>query len=166
MMFTDKSRELIFELSNEAFTEALAGRLARMAEPGDVFTLIGDLGAGKTVFARAFIRARCDERGEVPSPTFTLLQTYDSGDVTIYHFDLYRINHAEEALELGIEEAFADGITLIEWGERLGPLLPANRLDVNLLPGKTNEARCARLAGQGYWRARLGEGFSEGAIHA
>lgn len=165
-MFTDANAPLTFEIADQAGTEDLAARVAAVAAAGDVITLIGDLGSGKTVFARAFIRALCDAEEEVPSPTFTLAQTYDAGRFEIFHFDLYRLNHAEEALELGIEEAFADGVSLIEWGERLGTLLPAARLDVELRPGKIAGARRVRLTGHGYWRAKLGEGISEGAIHA
>ena len=165
-MFNDPEAQLTIDLADEAATESLAARVAAAAAPGDVIALIGDLGAGKTVFARAFIRARCNADEEVPSPTFTLLQTYDSANAVIYHFDLYRLSHADDALELGIEDAFAEGISLIEWAERLDALLPTDRLDVELLPGKTADARRAQLVGHGYWRAKLGEGISEGAIHA
>ena len=166
MMFNDSDAQLTIDLADEAATETLAARVAAAAAPGDVIALIGDLGAGKTVFARAFIRARCSADEEVPSPTFTLLQTYESDNAVIYHFDLYRLSHADDALELGIEDAFAEGISVIEWAERLGALLPSDRLDVNLQPGKTADARRAQLIGHGYWRAKLGEGISEGAIHA
>jgi tRNA threonylcarbamoyladenosine biosynthesis protein TsaE len=98
--------------------------------------LVGDLGAGKTTFARALIAAFAAEAGqappEVPSPTFTLVQTYDFPRAAIWHFDLYRIERPGDALELGIEEAFGEGIALIEWPERLGPLLPARRIEVRL----------------------------------
>ena len=166
MMINDPESGLDFNLAEESATCALAVRIARAAAPGDVIALLGDLGTGKTVFARAFIRAHCGDDEEVPSPTFTLLQTYDADTLTIYHFDLYRLNHADEALELGIEEAFADGISLIEWAERLGGWLPANRLDVTLSAGANANARRAHLLGHGYWQAKLGEGISEGAIHA
>ncbi len=166
MMINDPEQGLDFHLADESETCALAVRIAQAAAPGDVIALIGDLGTGKTVFARAFIRARCGEHEEVPSPTFTLLQTYDSDAAVIFHFDLYRLNHAEEALELGIDEAFADGISLIEWAERLDGWLPANRLDINLTAGSNAGARRAHLVGHGYWQAKLGEGISEGAIHA
>ena len=99
-------------------TGSLAASLAVLARPGDVIGLSGDLGTGKTSFARAFIAARAALCGapeeEVPSPTFTLVQTYEMAGETIWHFDLYRLDRAEDAYELGIEEAFADGLCLIE----------------------------------------------------
>ena len=165
MTHNDTEAEMTFDLADEVATEALAGRIAGMAKPGDVFTLIGNLGTGKTVFARAFIRARCNADEEVPSPTFTLLQTYEAKETIIYHFDLYRIEKPNDAIELGIEEAFADGLTLIEWGERLGSLLPTNRLDVNLFPGKSDNSRRAKLMGFGDWQARLDKEFNQGTPH-
>jgi tRNA threonylcarbamoyladenosine biosynthesis protein TsaE len=149
------------ELADEAATRALAARLAVLARRGDVFALAGGLGSGKTVFARAFVAARAAAAGapaeDVPSPTFTLVQTYDFADGMVYHFDLYRLAGPDETSELDIEDAFADGISLIEWPDRLGPLLPAGRLDVELLPGPRPEARRARLAPHGDWTARLKE---------
>jgi tRNA threonylcarbamoyladenosine biosynthesis protein TsaE len=147
-------------LPGEAATEALAARLAALAGPGDVIALWGDLGTGKTVFARGFVRARGTADTEVPSPTFTLVQVYDpppgrSG--AVWHFDLYRVTAPEEAWELGIEEAFADGISLIEWPGRLGPLLPAGRLDVTLGYGASPDERRAELVGHGTWPRRLRE---------
>lgn len=123
-----------FTVAAPAETAALAAKLARALAPGDVLALRGDLGAGKTNFARALIaalaRAACEAPPEVPSPTFTLVQTYEFPDALLWHFDLYRIERPDDALELGIEEAFADGISLIEWPERLGDLLPARRIEV------------------------------------
>ena len=144
-------------LSDEAATATLAARIAMLAKPGDVIALRGDLGAGKTVFARAFIRAwtRIDE--EVPSPTFTLVQIYNTVAAAIWHFDLYRLTSAEEVWELGIEDAFASGISLIEWPERLGTLLPPNRLDVALEFGDQPAARHAVIAGDAGWCPRLSE---------
>ena len=165
MTHNDTEAGMIFDLADEVATEALAERIAGMAKPGDVFTLIGNLGTGKTVFARAFIRARCNADEEVPSPTFTLLQTYEAKETIIYHFDLYRIEKTNDAIELGIEEAFADGLTLIEWGERLGSLLPTNRLDVNLFPGKSTNARQVKLTGHGDWKIRLNEEFNQSSNH-
>jgi tRNA threonylcarbamoyladenosine biosynthesis protein TsaE len=119
-------------LSDEAATAALAARLAPLAAVGDVLALRGALGSGKTTFARAFIAARAGRALEVPSPTFTLVQTYDLPDGAIWHFDLYRVEKPDDAIELGIDEAFATGICLIEWPERLGDLLPEERLDITL----------------------------------
>jgi len=143
------------DLPDEGSTAALAARIAALARPGDTIALRGDLGAGKTSFARAFIRACGDAREEVPSPTFTLVQIYETDSGTIWHFDLYRLKTADEAWELGIEDAFASGISLIEWPERLGPLLPARRLDVTLDFGDRPQARRAFLAGDAEWPVRL-----------
>ena len=140
----------------------LADVLAPFATRGDVLALRGPLGAGKTVFARAFIAARAraaglgpDDVGEVPSPTYTLVQTYDLPDMPIWHFDLFRLEHPDDALELGIEDAFAMAISLIEWPERLGSLLPATRLDIQIdFAGDTSE-RQLRLAGGDAWPSRL-----------
>ncbi len=141
-------------LEDENATRALAGRVAALARSGDVFALAGDLGAGKTVFARAFIEALEGHDEEVPSPTFTLVQTYELPENLIYHFDLYRLENPEEAYELDIEEAFAEGISLIEWPDRLGTLLPEGALTVNLEHGGGN-ARRVTLSGGGAWKARL-----------
>ena len=144
----------IVELPDEAATAALAARISALAAAGDIIALKGDLGAGKTTFARGFIRARGGLE-EVPSPTFTLVRIYELGAAAVWHFDLYRIQSPEEAWELGIEDAFAEGISLIEWPERLGPLLPPRRLEIEFLFGDQPEARRAVLgAGEG-WRPRL-----------
>ena len=120
---------IVTDLPDERATAALAARIAALARAGDVIALEGELGAGKTSFARAFIRARGSDEA-VPSPTFTLVQVYEIGDVPIWHFDAYRLRDPDEAWELGIEDAFRDGISLIEWPERLGHLLPARRLRI------------------------------------
>ena len=154
---------VVFDLAEEAATARLAGRVAALAEPRDVISLSGDLGSGKTVFARAFINARTETPEEVPSPTFTLVQGYEfpdpKGAIPVYHFDLYRIEDESELEELGLDDAFADGISLIEWPDRLGgrmnSLLAGNRLDVVLSQGQTPEQRRAELSGHGSWRARL-----------
>jgi tRNA threonylcarbamoyladenosine biosynthesis protein TsaE len=142
------------DLPGEGATGDLAASLAACAAAGDVIALKGDLGAGKTTFARAFIHAR-GVAGEVPSPTFTLVQVYDAGAVAIWHFDLYRLKSPEDAWELGIDDAFADGISLIEWPERLGPLLPDRRLEITLLFGREPNARRAVLAAGSCWQRRL-----------
>ncbi len=117
-------------------TEALGRGLARLLRPRDVIALRGDLGAGKTALARALIRALPGPSGaeeeEVPSPTFTLVQSYPRRPAEVWHFDLYRIERQEEVYELGIEEALAEGITLIEWPERMESLLPEDHQDITL----------------------------------
>lgn len=148
------------QLPDETATLTLAGRLARLAGRGDVVALWGGLGAGKTVLARGFIRTLFGGDEEVPSPTFTLVQTYGDADggIPVFHFDLFRLNAPEEAIELGFEEAIASGITLIEWPEKLGALLPADRLDVTLVSaGLPAGARSAVLAGSRSWLRRLRE---------
>nr|WP_133613189.1 tRNA (adenosine(37)-N6)-threonylcarbamoyltransferase complex ATPase subunit type 1 TsaE [Dongia mobilis] len=145
----------VITLADEAATRRAAALLAQLVRTGDVIALHGDLGAGKTTFARGFIAALAPAEEAVPSPTFTLVQTYPSARGEIWHFDLYRLKRADEAWELGIEEAFAAGISLIEWPERLGSLLPSNRLDVTLAPGVGPESRRLLLAGAGDWRERL-----------
>ena len=125
---------IVIELPDEAATAALAAGLAALARPGDVIALKGELGAGKTSFARAFIEAR-GGAGPVPSPTFTLVQVYPLEGAAIWHFDGYRLRDPEEGWELGIEDAFHDGISLVEWPERFGPLIPRRRLQITLLDG-------------------------------
>lgn len=149
------------DIADLAALDALAGRLALPARPGDTFALSGDLGAGKTAFARAFIGAVAEREGvpppgDVPSPTFTLMQSYEIGDVQVFHFDLYRLKSADEALELGLEDACAEGIALIEWPERLGGYLPSDRIDVRLsITGATS--RRVAIAAHGHARERYGE---------
>ncbi|MCW8862177.1 MAG: tRNA (adenosine(37)-N6)-threonylcarbamoyltransferase complex ATPase subunit type 1 TsaE [Rhodospirillales bacterium] len=144
-------------LADQKATEALAARLAAVARTGDVIALQGDLGAGKTVFARAFVRAFGGTDEEVPSPTFTLVQQYDFDRGTVFHFDLYRLEEAQEAYELGWEDALADGVVLVEWPERLGGLLPADHLAVVLTLGDATDSRRARLSAAGDWGNRLKE---------
>ena len=142
-------------LPNVSATQRLAAQIAAQAHCGDVIALSGDLGSGKTTFARYFLRARGIE-GEVPSPTFTLVQIYEVAPATIWHFDLYRIAARDDALELGIDEAFANGISLIEWPDRIADLLPSHRLDIHLAFVDTDEdVRRARLEGSDAWRQRL-----------
>lgn len=153
---------LSLRLSDEGATRALGAALAACLRPGDVAALRGDLGVGKTALARAYLRARTGDPDEdVPSPTFTLVQTYDGSDGgAIWHFDLYRLGRPEDAWELGIEDAFAKAVSLIEWPERLGTLLPRNHLTVEMTfaDDAHPEARNVRLIGKGLdWKARLGQ---------
>ena len=140
------------ELNDLAATETLARRVAALARPANVIALSGGLGTGKTCFARAFIRARLDAPAlDVPSPTFTLVQHYD-GAVPIAHFDLYRIDDANEVYELGLDDALDDGITLDEWPERAGDALPRDRLAVTFAMTPEAGRRRVTLAG---WPDRL-----------
>lgn len=116
---------------NEEDTIALAQSLAAIAKKGDVFTLFGTLGVGKSVFSRGFIRYFCHDE-EVPSPTFTLLQMYPTEKFDIYHFDLYRIKSSEEIFEIGMEEAIYGAVSLIEWPEKMGGYLPKNAFVINI----------------------------------
>lgn len=143
------------DLPDLAATERLSRRVAERARPGDVIALAGGLGAGKTAFARGFIAARLGRAEEVPSPTFTLVQTYEADSGTIWHFDLYRLAKPEDAWELGIEQAFRDGISVIEWPERLGALLPADRLDIALEFAGSDGGRRATIVPRGAWSGRV-----------
>ena len=124
------------DLPNLAATEGLAAAVGDGLARGDAVALIGDLGTGKTAFARALIRSRQCRAGltpeTVPSPTFTLVQVYEAPPPPVWHFDCYRLSSPREAVELGLEEALATAISLIEWPERLGPLLPPRRIEVAL----------------------------------
>jgi tRNA threonylcarbamoyladenosine biosynthesis protein TsaE len=148
-------------LADETATATLAAALARQAGPGDVVTLAGPLGAGKTSFARAFLAA-LGVRDEVPSPTFTLVQTYETAIATVWHFDLYRLTSPDEVHELGLDEALVDGIVLIEWPERLGTLLPRERLEIVLEPGSDANARLATLRATARWATPLREVGADG----
>ena len=133
-------------------TAAFARKIAVLLRPQDVVLLKGELGAGKSTFARALIQTLCGEQTEVPSPTFTLVQVYDAPAFPVWHFDLYRLKYAEEVYELGIEEAYGSGVSLIEWPERLGALLPKNCLEIELSYGNHENERILRLKG---WEDRL-----------
>tara|TARA_R110002110_G_scaffold75589_2_gene199706 strand:+ start:2896 stop:3366 length:471 start_codon:yes stop_codon:yes gene_type:complete len=136
-------------LADPLATEALAAKYAATLVRGDVIALTGDLGAGKSVFARALIRALGRAAGieidHVPSPTFTLVQLYDLADFTLYHFDLYRLESPEDAWEIGIEDAFADGVSVIEWAERIEHLVPPHHIRVDLAFGEDETARIATV---------------------
>jgi tRNA threonylcarbamoyl adenosine modification protein YjeE len=145
----------IDDLSEEGLA-ALAGALAPRLRPGDFLALHGDLGAGKTTFARFLIRAllgRPEE--EVPSPTFALVQPYEGPRFPISHFDFYRLSSAGEADELGLDDALASGLAIAEWPERLGARLPADRLDIGLADTGAPTTRRIALTGRGSWAARL-----------
>lgn len=140
--------------ADEAQMITLAKQLARLLRGGDCLTFHGDLGAGKTTFIRAMIHALCQSE-TVPSPTFTLVQTYDSPQGELWHFDLYRLKQADELYELGFEEALAGGILFIEWPERAKGLLPSAQLQLHLEPAQDNTKRKVTISGDAQWAARL-----------
>ncbi len=144
-MTTADLPETVLSLSDDAATAALGERLARLLQPGDTVLLEGPIGAGKSHLARALIRARLGRMEDVPSPTFTLVQTYEAADTEIWHADLYRLSHPDEVLELGLEQAFGTAICLVEWPDRLGPHLPADALHLQL--SVQGEGRRAVLRG-------------------
>ncbi len=119
-------------LADDAATTALGYALADLLQAGDTVLLSGGIGAGKTHLCRAFIQAKLGRAEDVPSPTFTLVQTYDAPACEIWHADLYRLSHPDEVLELGLEAAFEHGICLIEWPDRLGDLVPDTALTIAL----------------------------------
>lgn len=125
--------DFTFLTQTEAETASLGQKLALLARKGDCFALFGTLGMGKSVLARSFIQSLTGA-GEVPSPTFTLVQLYDASEFTIYHFDLYRLKSPEEIFELGMEEALYEGVTLIEWPEKMGTYLPRDCFRIDILP--------------------------------
>ena len=146
-------------LPDLAATEALGRRLALVARVGDCILLEGPLGAGKTALARAFLRAAAgDPTMEVPSPSFTLVQIYDTKIGTIFHYDLWRLDGPESLVELNWEEAL-DGVVLVEWPDRLGVLRPPEALTITLRLG-AGEAREATLAG---WDRRIDWADATGA---
>lgn len=126
------SSALTLDLPSTADTEALGRRLAALAQAGDVILLEGPIGAGKSCLARAFIRSRLGREEEVPSPTFTLVQVYEAPGADIWHADLYRLTHPDEVWELGLDDAFASAICLVEWPDRLGTHVPADALRLRL----------------------------------
>ncbi len=128
--YLDTMNGFSFPLANELETNNLGAALSKFARIGDFFALYGDLGAGKTTFARGIIGALCHEN-EVPSPTFTILQTYESHEGAVWHFDLYRLKSPGEVYELGWEE-IQNAICLVEWPQMAGALLPSNRIEIRL----------------------------------
>jgi len=143
-----------FRLESEADTARLGAALARALEKGEAICLSGPLGAGKSALARALIRTLSPAEGDVPSPTFTLVQFYQGPDFPVAHFDLYRLKSAEEAFEIGLDEALKDGAAVIEWAERLGHHLPHDRLDVEFEGEIEGGERRVRLTAHGAWRER------------
>lgn len=143
-------------LADESRTRALGRAVAQLCQAGDVIALHGGLGAGKTTFARGFVRALTGAETDVPSPTYTLLQTYDGPSFPIFHFDLYRLEAPSDLTELGWEETM-DGVLLAEWPERAGDRLPAHRLDLTLTPDESGRMAALEPRSED-WQTRL-DGF-------
>lgn len=138
--------ELVFSLPDQAATAQLAAVVGRILRAGDILALEGDLGAGKTTFARALIQHLNPAETEVPSPTFTLLQSYKVPQGNLFHYDLYRLAAPEEVYALDWDDA-RKGIILVEWPSRLGTLLPADHLTLKLEHTDNENSRRARLLG-------------------
>ena len=147
---------LRFTLTSPDQTAALAKHLGALLHAGDTLLLEGPIGAGKTHFARSLIQSRMDVIEDVPSPTFTLVQTYDLPDAEIWHADLYRLSGPQDVVELGLSDAFEAAICLIEWPDRLGELKPAKALTLTLSQGETDDMRVLSLTWDApSWDARL-----------
>ena len=125
---------------SEEETEEIAAGIAKDARPGDIYALEGDLGAGKTVFARGFARGLgVPDHMRVVSPTYTLMQIYEGGRMPLYHFDMYRLSDSSEALDAGFDEyLYGSGISLVEWASRIGDLLPGDESLVRVLIDRGN----------------------------
>jgi tRNA threonylcarbamoyladenosine biosynthesis protein TsaE len=147
------------DLPDLAATHAFGRRLAKLLRRGDVVALKGGLGVGKTTLARAIVAGLSPDTGDVPSPTFTLVQTYPAaladGPAELWHFDLYRLDRPAQVYELGIEDALADGVSLIEWPEVAEPLLPKRSLLTVELEITAGQARRALIDGGAAWQARM-----------
>ena len=153
-MTTDSTRFTTrLTLNSLAATAQLGAAIAAGLEVGDVVALAGDLGAGKTTLARAILTA-LGLSGPMPSPTFTLVQTYEAARLPVRHYDLYRLEDPRELAELGLDEALEDGAALVEWPERSGGLLPDDSLTIALTMSDA-QTRVADIAGPARWASFL-----------
>ncbi len=137
-------------------TQAIAAELAAVARDGDLIVLGGDLGAGKTAFVQGFGAALGVEE-TITSPTFVLMRTYEGGRVPLVHMDMYRLEHLQEAVDLGLSEILDDGaVALVEWGDLVAAVLPADFLEVRIERGDGDDERRLTVRGVGpQWGARM-----------
>lgn len=145
--------EFTLTLATPEATDAFARAIAAHLDAGDTIALAGGLGAGKSHLARSLVTARLEALGrreDIPSPSYTLVQTYDLGDVELWHADLYRLGDLSEVAELGLEDAFGGAIVVVEWADRLGPAMPERHLGIALdfVAGDEN-ARAATIRAHG-----------------
>lgn len=138
---TTPARSALIDLPSPEATSALARALGRTLAAGDVLLLEGGIGAGKTHFARSLIQSLQDAPEDVPSPTYTLVQVYDTRGGELWHADLYRLTGPDEVVELGLADAFESAICLIEWPDRLADLTPADALALRFADGPGDETR-------------------------
>ncbi len=152
--------EVLTKSSRE--TQELAGKLAPLLRPGDVLSLTGDLGAGKTCFTQGLARGLGIEK-KITSPTFNLIKEYKNA-FPLYHFDVYRLQSPTELMELGYEEYFyGDGVTVIEWGDKIAPLLPPAYLEIEFRRVLKENLREVRIIPRdGDWNERVGRWLSQG----
>ena len=141
------------EINNLEQTKLLAEKIAKIAEKGDVIELKGDLGAGKTTFARYFINCLPEKEEDILSPTFNIVHPYTTKNFTVWHFDLYRIENISEIEEIGIYDAFDEGVSLIEWPHIISSIVPENRLLVNITQNESE--RTTSIEGAGSWQERI-----------
>ncbi|MDX1819486.1 MAG: tRNA (adenosine(37)-N6)-threonylcarbamoyltransferase complex ATPase subunit type 1 TsaE [Paracoccaceae bacterium] len=143
-------------LTSPEQTAAFAVRLGTCLTAGDTVLLEGSIGAGKTHFARSLIQSRLTAPEDVPSPTFTLVQTYEADGVEIWHSDLYRLTSPDEVIELGLIDAFDTAICLVEWPDRLGNLTPRDALTLRFTQGDSEDKRVISLTWEdAKWSSRL-----------
>ncbi len=146
----------VLTLEDPEATRRFAAQMARGLVPGDTLLLEGDIGAGKTHFARSLIQSIQDMPEDVPSPTYTLMQTYETARGEVVHADLYRLSGPDEVAELGLLDAFGSQICLVEWPDRLGDEAPTTALTIRFETGRALHHRRVTVSGRNdLWTARL-----------